>query len=112
MNKFLYLVSLLLLVNILNANSIKADPKADCIILQDENSIICKYTHERDDKQREVKFEWIEPNGNTSRIRNMIIPAGHGSVYDYRYIKGREKGKWTFKVTDDIEQTKINFIIE
>jgi len=112
MNKLLYIMVLLLVVNILNAESLKELAKAICIILQDENSIICKYSHERQDEQREVKFEWVEPSGNTTRIRNMIIPAGHGSIYDYRYIKGRTKGTWIFKVTDDTEQTQTKFIVE
>ena len=59
-----------------------------------------------------VIFNWIEPNGETTRVRSMIIPAGHGSIYDYRYIKGRTKGNWTFKVIDGDLETKANFIIE
>lgn len=90
----------------------KAEYKADCLILKEENSIICKYTHKRIDEDKIVKFEWIEPDGTISRVRSMFIPAGHGSIYDYRYIKGRTKGSWTFKVTDENREIKINFIIE
>jgi len=86
--------------------------EADCLILEDENSIICKYIHTRVNYDKNVTFDWIEPNGTISRTRNMLIPAGHGSVYDFRYIKGRTKGTWTFKVTDRDIITKTTFTIE
>ena len=41
----------------------------------------------------------------------MTIPAYHGSIYDYRYIKGRIKGKWTFKVLDNNSSYKTTFTI-
>ncbi|MEA2050516.1 MAG: hypothetical protein U9O56_07285 [Campylobacterota bacterium] len=85
---------------------------ADCLILEDENSIICKYTHERIQEDHNVTFQWIEPNERVTRTRKMIIPALHGSVYDYRYIKGRTKGKWTFKVIDEDQEFSTNFTIE
>jgi len=88
------------------------DNKADCLILKDENSIICKYSHKRVNFDKIVKFDWIEPNGDITRSKNMPLPAGHGSVYDYRYLKGRTKGNWTFKVTDDNSTTITHFIIE
>ena len=28
----------------------------------------------------------------------MNIPAGDVSAYDYRYLDGREGGKWNFKI--------------
>jgi len=89
-----------------------SDKKVDCIILKDENSIICKYIHKRVNKITKVKFQWIEPDGKISRKRDMQIPAGHGSIYDYRYIKGRTKGQWTFKVIDNNQELTTNFTIE
>lgn len=85
---------------------------ADCLILKDENSIICKYTHERKTDDMEVVFEWIDPNGELSRKREMLIPAGHGSVYDFRYISGRMKGTWTFKVIDNDKVLSTTFELE
>ena len=84
----------------------------DCVILTDENSIICKYVHKRVNYEKKVRFDWIEPNGVISRSRIMTIPPGHGSVYDYRYIEGRTKGKWTFRVTDGNKTYSTNFILE
>ncbi len=83
--------------------------EADCLILKDENSIICKYTSPRQMEDKEVIFEWINPNGETTRKRIMVIPAGHGSVYDFRYISGRLKGVWTFRVFDEQDSVSTTF---
>lgn len=74
------------------------EPNSDCLILEDENSIICKFELTRSVEDKQIIVRWINPEGELSRERNMIIPAGHGSIYDYRYINGRELGLWTFTV--------------
>ena len=84
----------------------------DCLLLDDENSIICKYTSDRVNYDRNVTFYWIDPNGLTSRTRDMLLPAKHGSIYDYRYKSGRLEGKWTFKVMDGKNEYSAHFIIE
>ncbi len=109
---FYFILFLLFTVVSYGATPVVNNTKADCVILKDENSIICKYSHKRLKTQRTVKFNWIEPDGKISRTRDMIIPAGHGSVYDYRYIKGRTKGKWTFEVIDGTEKAYTNFTLE
>lgn len=81
----------------------------DCLILKEENSIICKYSHERMDTDKEIKVQWINPQGDVSRERNLLIQAGHGSIYDFRYIDGREKGIWTFRVKDANKVSEGNF---
>jgi len=88
------------------------DENADCIILEDENSIICKYTHERVSEDKNITIQWIEPDNRISREREMKIPAFHGSVYDYRYINGRSKGEWIFKVIDEQKEYTTTFVIE
>ena len=88
------------------------DNKVDCIILEDENSIICKYSHERISLEKNITVNWIEPDGEISRTRDMIIPAFHGSVYDYRYVNGRTPGVWTFKVTDKGDEYTTSFTIK
>ncbi len=85
---------------------------ADCLILQDENSIICKYLHERVEEDKEIIIQWIDPDGEISRERPIIIPAGHGSIYDFRYVEGRKKGLWQFKVIEDDIETTATFSIE
>lgn len=74
--------------------------EADCLIIEEENSIICKYSAVREIEDKFVHVEWIDPQGNVSRARKILMPKGHGSIYDFRYIKGRMPGIWTFKVQD------------
>jgi len=108
--KFIYIIlSLFIAFTSLDAQDA---PMADCLILEDENSIICKYTHQRVEDEKTVLFQWIEPDGTVSRDRNMTIPPFHGSIYDYRYIKGRTAGVWTFKVIDQNQTFSTNFTIE
>ncbi len=84
----------------------------DCLILQDENSIICKYEHQRMEEDKEVVVQWINPQGEISRERTIIIPAGHGSIYDFRYIEGRIKGIWQFKVKAAEEEVSTTFTLD
>jgi len=86
--------------------------KVDCIILEDENSIICKYSHERTSVEKNITVKWIEPDGSITRVRDMIIPSLHSSVYDYRYLSGRTKGVWTFKVIDNGDEYTSTFPIK
>ena len=74
------------------------NPNVDCLILEDENSIICKFEVIRDIKDQNIIIHWISPTGEISRTREMLIPAGDVSAYDYRYLDGREGGKWNFRV--------------
>ena len=101
----------LLFVNLF-ANDEEVSNSVDCIILEDENSIICKYIINREDMDKTVLFKWFDPNGNISRERELQIPAGHGSVYDFRYIQGREVGTWTLEVIDNNNSLKTTFTIE
>ena len=123
-----YLLPFLFLITILNAenfntqndeliddepidysNEAKIEPSVDCLILQGENSIICKFETNRINTDQEIIIQWIDPDGNISRSRNMIVPAGHGSIYDFRYINGRLSGDWVFKVieNDKVFETKF-----
>ncbi|CAM3593563.1 hypothetical protein [Arcobacter aquimarinus] len=75
------------------------DPNVDCLILEDENSIICKFEVIRDtEKEQVITINWVSPTGEISRSREMIIPPGDSSAYDYRYLDGREGGKWDFMI--------------
>ena len=105
-----YMVSFLLLANVMFAeNAIVEEekiievtqvynPNVDCLILEDENSIICKFEVIRDTKNQQIVINWVSPTGEISRTREMNIPAGDVSAYDYRYLDGREGGKWNFKI--------------
>jgi hypothetical protein len=86
--------------------------KAECVVIEEENAIYCKYVHTRTNIDKVVKFNWIEPDGTISRSRDMLIPPGHGSVYDYRYLQGRSIGVWTFEVIDNNQSIKTTFEIK
>jgi hypothetical protein len=110
--KFLYI---LLITTFLNGSLFALEDdgnSVDCLILKDENSIICKYIQTRVSYDKTVTFEWISPNHELSRTRKLTIPAGHGSVYDYRYIKGRELGVWTFRTIDGDKSYLTTFEID
>jgi len=109
-----YLFPFLFFVTITNAEDInsKIEPSADCLILQDENSIICKFETNRNSSDRNIVVQWIDPQGDVSRSRNMLIPAGHASIYDYRYINGRLKGSWTFKVIENEKSYITSFKLQ
>ncbi|RBQ30517.1 hypothetical protein CRU92_11625 [Arcobacter sp. FW59] len=75
------------------------NPNVDCVILEDENSIICKFEVELDvENNQTIVINWIDPNGEISRTREMVIPIGDTSAYDFRYLDGREKGQWDFVI--------------
>lgn len=108
-----YFVSLLLAFFYFGLTFANAESdNIDCLLLEDENSIICKYTHMRQDQDKTIVIQWIEPDGRISRERDMVIPAHHGSIYDFRYIQGRTLGTWIFKVIDNNEEFTTNFVIE
>ncbi len=99
MNKIFFIV--LLFNTFLFSSELTGDiKKIDCLVLEKENSIICKYEQTRSQEDRFIEFIWINPQGEVSRQREVLLAKGHGSIYDLRYLSGREKGIWTFKVID------------
>ena len=116
-----YMVSFLLLANVMFAeNAIVEEektievtqvynPNVDCLILEDENSIICKFEVIRDTKDQQIVINWVSPTGEISRTREMNIPAGDVSAYDYRYLDGREGGKWNFKILYNQNEYRSSF---
>lgn len=112
MKQYLLIITILTTLLLGDDNTDNNNKEADCIILKEENSIICKYSHERINENTEVTFNWIEPDGQITRTRVMTLPAGHGSVYDYRYLEGRTHGTWTFEVIDGEDKITTEFIID
>jgi hypothetical protein len=65
--------------------------------------IYCTYHLDRSDNQngKSVEFHWISPKSpKDDRIRHFDIPPRYGSVYDYRFLPGRLKGRWRVEVID------------
>ncbi|WP_152020895.1 hypothetical protein [Aliarcobacter butzleri] len=86
------------------------NPNVDCLILEDENSIICKFEVIKDPQnEQKIVINWVNPNGEISRTREMLIPAGDSSAYDFRYLDGRESGKWDFKIIYDEKEYSTSF---
>lgn len=110
---FLFLVTVVFAEDIPLSNEVLDDydveAQVDCLILQDENSIICKFESPRNIKDEQIIVQWIDPQGDISRSRDMLVPAGHGSIYDYRYINGRLLGIWTFKVISNDKEYSTQF---
>ncbi|MBF7071036.1 hypothetical protein [Aliarcobacter butzleri] len=86
------------------------NPNVDCLILEDENSIICKFEVIKDSQnEQKIVINWVNPNGEISRTREMLIPAGDSSAYDFRYLDGRESGKWDFKIIYNEKEYSTSF---
>jgi hypothetical protein len=85
--------------------------EADCLIINDENSIVCKYTSPILLEDKELVVEWINPDGESTRKRTKVKPAGHSSVYDFRHLSGRIQGIWMFRVFDDKDIITTTFEI-
>lgn len=112
MNKIIYILLITVVFGFSETIEKEIKNSIDCLILEDENSIICKYSHERIDIDKEIEVQWVDPTGEISRERTLLIPAGHGSIYDFRYISGRLKGIWQFKVKDQNINLSTNFEIK
>ena len=105
-------IILILLLLLLGLFAQENKPEVDCLILEDENSIICKYILSRENTDKNITFEWIDPTGNISRTKDVMVWSNHGASYDFRYINGRQKGLWTFKVIDNDQIYKTEFEIK
>ncbi len=66
----------------------------ECKIEQEK--IICTYFIDRSDNAHglTVEFHWYSPDGKDDRVRSFKVPPYYGSVYDYRFLPGRERGRW------------------
>lgn len=91
----------------------KSADKDEVLICLDEGSkITCKLMTKRVNKDRDVEFEWESPNGKDDRERDMVLPAGHASIFDSRDKKGRVKGVWTVEVEIGNEEVSTTFTIQ
>jgi hypothetical protein len=72
-----------------------------CKILDDGiEKIQCTLVTPRKNETRSATFYWhSETFPQDDRERDLSLPANHGSVYDYRYLRGRAEGAWTVTVT-------------
>jgi len=72
-----------------------------CEVLDDGiEKILCTLVTPRKNETRSATFYWhSEAYPQDDRERELSLPSNHGSVYDYRYLRGRAEGNWKVTVT-------------
>ena len=92
------------------------DESVECSVVEENDKIIrCTYSSTRIPEARTVIFYWnSETTPQDDRERRFVMPAGHGSVYDYRYYYGRAQGLWQVRVADEAGTTlaETSFTLE
>ncbi|SMC08656.1 hypothetical protein [Nitratiruptor tergarcus] len=75
---------------------------ADIVCQQENERITCTYFIQRSDNAHglTVEFHWYSPKGDDDRIKRFKVPPFYGSVYDYRFVPGREEGRWRVVVRE------------
>jgi len=83
------------------AAALAQEPSVLCEVLDDGiEKIQCTFVAPRKNEERTAAFYWhSEAYPQDDRERELSLPANHGSVYDYRYLRGRAEGSWTVTVT-------------
>jgi len=80
--------------------------------------IVCTYKTARKNVDRNVTFLWHSRSyPQDDRERTIVLPALHGSVYDYRYLRGRAQGVWKVVATleepdGSTKETEHHFLLE
>jgi hypothetical protein len=78
--------------------------QAECNILKDENSIVCKYSTPLVKKEELITVQWLSPKNEIERQRDITVYPHGVSVYDFRFLDGRDKGTWHFIVIKNGEK--------
>jgi len=93
-------------------------PSLECTaVSEDIEKIVCKIQVERSDYDRVVTFFWHSKRyPQDDRERTVVLNANHGSVFDYRFLRGRVQGEWSVAVTvddtDEQNSAEAHFILE
>ena len=93
---------------VLSANDLtKGSDQLECSVLEEHDKIIrCTFSSVRIASDRNVTFSWhSETTPQDDRERTFVLPAGHGSVYDYRYYYGRAQGAWNIRILGNEGET-------
>jgi len=95
------------------SDNVVQEDKLNCEVGSER--IVCTYSTLNENADREYVVKWFDPNGKESRLKYSILPAGHSSFYDYRFLPGRLAGNWTVTVFEtgfDSYVQKDSFIID
>jgi len=96
----------------------ESDPVIECtVVSEDIEKIVCKVQLERADHDRVVTFFWHSKRyPQDDRDRSVVLNANHGSVYDYRFLRGRVQGEWSVSViivnTETQRSAEVDFVLE
>jgi len=73
----------------------------NCEVLDDgAEKIQCTFVTPRNNNDREAVFYWYsDAFPQDDREHMIVLRASNGSVYDYRFLRGRAEGMWTVTVT-------------
>ncbi len=100
----------------LSLNIFATDSLVCKVVNEDEIlKIKCTYKTTRKSYDRNISMAWTSPSTpQDDRFKTILLPAHHGSLYDYRYFDGRADGSWTISATDEKtgQVTTIQFIKE
>jgi len=88
---------------VLSLNLYASDNALTCNTEKSPNKIFkCTFKAASSDTDRNFTFEWSnELTPQDHRMRMVLFPAQHRSIYDYRNYFGRAKGEWHIVVKDD-----------
>jgi len=114
MNK-LYLVSILMLWTFsFSLFASESDTELSCtVVSEDIEKIVCKVQVDRADYDRDVTFFWhAKRYPQDDRERTVVLNANHGSVYDYRFLRGRVQGEWSVMAIIDEQKVEVSFVLE
>ena len=97
--------------------SIFATDALVCKVVNEDEilKIKCIYKTARKSYDRNISMAWTSPSTpQDDRFKTVLLPAQHGSAYDFRYFDGRADGSWTISATDDStgQVTSIEFVKE
>lgn len=111
------MIRALSLLFILFSYSLFAKDALMCKVANEDEilKIKCTYETTRKSYDRNISLAWTSPSTpQDDRFKTIVLPAQHGSVYDFRYFDGRAEGSWTISATDESsgEVTTIQFIKE
>lgn len=106
----------LLIANLSAADPAASSYKLECTVIEEHDKIIqCTFSSVRLAADRRITFRWkSETTPQDDRERTFVLPAGHGSVYDYRFYYGRAPGLWNISTVNDSGKTlaETSFTLE
>jgi len=101
--KDLSMSKLLSLLSLFTFSLLASDALLCKVVNEDDIlKIKCTYKTTRTSYDRNISIAWTSPSApQDDRFKTVLLPAHHGSAYDFRYFDGRADGSWTISATDE-----------